>query len=241
VGVCVHELLEHVDLAQVTGDCAAWAARPDVQELTRRAAVKAGVPARHGELVAALAHRALTTPLALAGGALLPGVAALGAQALRELEFTYPIPERDHPPLLPPPSVELTIERGWIRGYMDLVFRHDGRGYVADWKTNRLPDYAPAPLRELVARDYDLQRKIYALALSKMLGVTTAAEHEARFGGVLFLFLRGLRAPLGSSEGAAPGVVFDRPGFDELQAYERELREFPAYRHGWDPAWAEEA
>lgn len=236
VGNCVHEVLERVRLDDVArDDAAAWCARPEVQEIARRAAVRASVPTRHADAVLRLAHRALTTPLVLARGALLPGVASLGAGALREFEFTYPIPEADHPPLLPPPGVELRVERGWVRGYMDLVFRHEGRGYVADWKTNRLIDYAPARLRELVLRDYDLQRKVYALALAKLLGVTTPEAHEARFGGVLFLFLRGLRAPEPPHvEGDAPGVVFDRPSFEELRGYERELLEFPAYDRAWD-------
>src|SRR5690606_715460 len=107
--------------------------------------------------------------------------------------------------------------------------------YVADWKTNRLSDYGPARMRELVERDYDLQRKVYALALAKLLGVTTPEAHAERFGGVLFLFLRELGPPPADLapgvEADAPGVVFDRPSFDDLRRYERELVEFPAYRH----------
>lgn len=251
MGNCVHDLLEQVALDDVvaSADAEAWCARPEVQRLARRAAVKSGVPTRHAGAVLRLAHRALTTPLRLAGGALLPGVAGLGAQALREFEFTYPIPEADHAPLLPSPGARagpgLTIERGWVRGYMDLVLRHEGKGYVADWKTNRLSDYGPARMRELVERDYDLQRKVYALALAKLLGVTTPEAHAERFGGVLFLFLRGLGPPPADLapgvEADAPGVVFDRPSFDDLRRYERELVEFPAYSHGWDPAWTQEA
>ncbi|HEX6024890.1 MAG TPA: hypothetical protein VFZ00_23065, partial [Solirubrobacter sp.] len=52
---------------------------------------------------------------------------------------------------------------------------------------------------------------IYSLALARMLGIADRADHEARFGGLVYLFLRG----------AASHV--ERPGHDDLVRIEREL------------------
>jgi hypothetical protein len=45
-----------------------------------------------------------------------------------------------------------------------------------------------------VRAEYALQADIYSLALAKMLGIASEADHEARFGGLVYLFLRGAAA-----------------------------------------------
>jgi exodeoxyribonuclease V beta subunit len=61
--------------------------------------------------------------------------------------------------------------------------------------------------------NYELQRRLYALALVKMLGIAGEDDYEARFGGTVYVFLRALPA----------GVELGRPTWAEVQAWEREL------------------
>ncbi|MFI4969526.1 MAG: exodeoxyribonuclease V subunit beta [Lysobacterales bacterium] len=101
---------------------------------------------------------------------------------------------------------------GLMTGVVDLVYRHDARWWIVDYKTNHLgarrADYAPAALDVAVREhDYDLQYLIYTLALHRWLRSRVGADYdyERDFGGTLYLFLRGL-ARDGSS-----GVHVDRP------------------------------
>lgn len=125
------------------------------------------------------------------------------AARLVELEFAFPMgsPAR---------------RAGYMKGFIDLVFRHDGRWYIVDWKSNRLgdgaADYGPAALAETMrAHRYDLQLAIYAAALKRALALREPAlDWEASFGGVFYLFLRGM-AP-----GSSSGIHFARPSLDEI-------------------------
>jgi exodeoxyribonuclease V beta subunit len=94
---------------------------------------------------------------------------------------------------------------GLLTGKIDLTFRHDGRYWIVDWKTNRCAPYDAAALDVEIARhDYDLQWLIYTLALHRWLGATLPDYNYARdFGGVLYLFVRGMQG--------GGGVRADRP------------------------------
>jgi exodeoxyribonuclease V beta subunit len=103
--------------------------------------------------------------------------------------------------------------RGYLRGFIDSVF-HDGeRYYLIDYKSNHLgsvqEDYAPARLvQPMIDHDYVLQYLIYSIALDRHLGQRLSDyDYEEHFGGVYYLFLRGL------AEAHEPGcgVFFDRP------------------------------
>ncbi|WP_296247269.1 exodeoxyribonuclease V subunit beta, partial [uncultured Stenotrophomonas sp.] len=55
---------------------------------------------------------------------------------------------------------------GLMTGKIDLTYVRDGRWYVLDYKSNRLPDYAPAQLDAAMRHsEYDLQALIYTVAL----------------------------------------------------------------------------
>ncbi|MCX8071208.1 MAG: UvrD-helicase domain-containing protein [Candidatus Binatia bacterium] len=102
---------------------------------------------------------------------------------------------------------------GFLKGYMDLVFEHEGRWFVADYKSNFLgptaADYSrDALVREMRAQHYVLQYHLYAVALHRMLQTSVPNySYERDFGGVFYLFVRGMSPayPRGN------GVYFDRP------------------------------
>ena len=101
---------------------------------------------------------------------------------------------------------------GFMQGFIDLVFESDGRFYLVDYKSNFLgsdfPDYAPSRLAEaMVQSQYTLQYLIYTVALNRWLErVLPDYRYDRHFGGVFYLFLRGMTPQAHDS-----GVFFDRP------------------------------
>ncbi len=110
--------------------------------------------------------------------------------------------------------------RGFMKGFIDLVFRHGGRYYLVDWKSNLLgagpSDYGNDALKaEMLRAHYYLQCAIYTLALHLYLGSRIPDyDYERHFGGAYYLFVRGMEP----SRGGDSGVHRERP---PLAAVER--------------------
>ncbi|HEX8296166.1 MAG TPA: exodeoxyribonuclease V subunit beta [Chthoniobacteraceae bacterium] len=103
--------------------------------------------------------------------------------------------------------------RGLLKGFIDLIFEHGGQFFIVDWKSNRLgreaSDYhAGALAQEMARHHYGLQYHLYTLALHRYLRLRLAAayDYERHFGGVFYVFLRGV-------DPARPelGIFRDRP------------------------------
>lgn len=132
------------------------------------------------------------------------------------------------------PGLGFTDFRGYLTGFIDLVFRHHGRYYLLDWKSNHLGmragDYTrPVLERAMVEHGYCLQYLIYATALRRWLrarfgGSLPAARIDDLFGGVYYLFVRGVRPHWRDREGRPTGVFFDRPDDARLDSFDRLLR-----------------
>ena len=111
------------------------------------------------------------------------------------------------------------VLRGYLTGSLDLVLRlADNRYVVADYKTNKLgtPGEAltawhyrnEAVDEEMAAAHYPLQALLYSVALHRYLRWRLPDYNSARhFGGVLYLFVRGMSVvePLGGHH-PPPGV-----------------------------------
>ncbi len=223
-GTFLHEILELVALEPLAErpPLLQWSARDDVRAFIRRATRRHDRQPRHEAHAARLAHTALATPVPL-GDTRIEALAAASV-ARRELEFLFPIPEHVHPLLgvvgetRAGEASRFTIGRGVVKGFIDLLFVHEGRGYVCDWKTDALADFSPDRLEAHCARAYDVQARLYALAALRMLQVRDRDGYDARFGGVLFCFLRGMSAELPGA-----GVYFRRPRWDDVLAWERDM------------------
>jgi exodeoxyribonuclease V beta subunit len=102
---------------------------------------------------------------------------------------------------------------GFLRGFIDLVFEHDGKFFVLDYKSNHLgahaEDYRPERLNEAMAEHhYYLQYLLYSVALHRHLAQRIAKyDYDVHFGGVYYLFVRGMQP----RTGAGYGVFFHRP------------------------------
>ena len=110
--------------------------------------------------------------------------------------------------------------RGFMKGFIDLVFEQRGRYYLVDWKSNRLgaapEDYHCRRLGPVMREHlYDLQYHIYTLALHQYLRRRIPHYEYARdFGGVCYVFLRGVRR----DRGPEYGFFRDRPDPRLVQA-----------------------
>ena len=113
---------------------------------------------------------------------------------------------------------------GIMTGSMDLLFIHDKKVYVLDYKSNTLGkaprfydhDSLHAAMRE---SRYDLQYLIYSVAahryMQQRLGARYAFDDgEYRYGGVFYLFLRGMGVP----DYPDHGVYFVRPLQAQIEA-----------------------
>lgn len=106
----------------------------------------------------------------------------------------------------PRPALQTRVMQGMLTGSMDLVLQHDGRYWVVDYKSNKLPSYDPNTLQDAVLhKRYDVQYVLYTLALHRLLKVRLPGyDYGQHMGGAVYLFLRGIHA-----EGA--GVHLHRP------------------------------
>ncbi|HDX8358358.1 TPA: exodeoxyribonuclease V subunit beta [Aeromonas hydrophila] len=88
--------------------------------------------------------------------------------------------------------------QGMLKGFIDLVFEWQGRWYLLDYKSNHLgmspADYSLPALEQAMAEHrYDLQYQLYSLALHRLLTLRLPGyDFEQHFGGVFYLFLRGM-------------------------------------------------
>lgn len=96
---------------------------------------------------------------------------------------------------------------GMVRGFIDMVFEHDGRFYLLDWKSNhlgyRIEDYGHESIKRAIEGSlYTLQYLIYTTALNRYLSLRIKDyDYTKHFGGVLYVFLRGVSPGAGKDFG----------------------------------------
>jgi exodeoxyribonuclease V beta subunit len=87
---------------------------------------------------------------------------------------------------------------GMMHGFIDLIFEHQGKYYLCDYKSSHLgdsyQDYQFDALLDNVEKNYyDLQYLIYSLALHRYLKQTLVGyDVNQHFGGAYYLYLRGM-------------------------------------------------
>ncbi|MEI8264898.1 MAG: exodeoxyribonuclease V subunit beta [Betaproteobacteria bacterium] len=118
------------------------------------------------------------------------------------------------------PALSAHTLNGMLKGFIDLVFEHEGRYFVADYKSNWLgaqdADYTPTRMQQAVLdKRYDLQYVLYVFALHRLLRSRLAGyDYERHVGGAVYLFLRGHAAP-------SQGLHLERPPWALIEALEQ--------------------
>lgn len=182
--------------------------------------------------VSAALEDLLATPLRCREGLRLQDIDT--ARRLNELPFTFPVLAAtadktvtsrslhrifsDHAMDCAPEyaarlgSLDFPALAGYLKGFVDLIFEHQGRWYVVDYKSNHLggryDEYNPAALRRAMAdHHYYLQYHLYIVALHRYLRLRLADyDYERHIGGVFYLFFKGMHP-----DEPENGIFFDRP------------------------------
>jgi exodeoxyribonuclease V beta subunit len=113
--------------------------------------------------------------------------------------------------------------QGLMMGFADLVFEHQGRYWVLDYKSNALGDddqaYTPAAMQAAVLEHrYDVQAALYLLPLHRLLRWRLGAAYKPQqhLGGAIYFFIRGIHAP-------SAGCLHLPPSMDLLNGLEAML------------------
>lgn len=142
------------------------------------------------EVIATLAFNTLKTPLPQVSNTFcLAHLEPL--HIYREMPFVFPYRKGDR-------IEEVVVKEGMIKGVIDLLFHHNGLYYLVDWKTNWLGNhvesYNPSSLQlAMQEHAYFLQAAIYTEAIKRYLKLVDPRPFEECFGGIFYLFLRGLQ------------------------------------------------
>lgn len=110
------------------------------------------------------------------------------------------------------PPLNFRQVRGMLKGFIDLLFRWQGRYYLLDYKSNWLGEgpqaYTTSAMAQAMCEHrYDLQYQLYTLAVHRYLRHRIPDyDYQRHFGGVIYLFLRGVCADNGSA-----GIFSTRP------------------------------
>ena len=218
-GEFFHDVLEHLDFQNpgqlnelVPAKLAAhgFAGTPHEKALKRKLAELLEV-----ELAPGLQLRKIPTSERLAEVEFSTCLPLLRPEDLRALFSGHASPALDPEGL---GALRFSPVAGFLRGFIDLLFRHQGRYYIVDWKSNwlgnRPENYDPAQITAAMrSHHYALQAHLYVLAADRFLAARLPDyDYETHFGGVFYLFLRGVDA-------AQPerGVFRCRPTLDLVE------------------------
>lgn len=147
------------------------------------------------ETLCRMAHQAFKTPLG--EGFCLADVNP--SLLYRETEFLYPCERKIM-------MEDLQWRAGFLKGVIDLVFMHNDRYYLIDWKSNwlgsGLEHYMPENMHAVMQQhDYYFQARIYQEALRRYLKLFDNRPFEEIYGGCFYIFLRGLDGSSNKSTG----------------------------------------
>jgi exodeoxyribonuclease V beta subunit len=210
-GNVIHNILEKVPFSSI-------AAGDDIGERVARQCMRYGVKVEVKALQNFL-QMVVTTPLSptLDRGFSLADLAE--EQSVREMPFYF------HPDRIATKEINTLLAaeptfaplahkvmQGYLTGFVDLFCEYRGRYYILDYKTNSLGDLAcnysqDNLVRAMAAHNYGLQYWIYTLVLHRHLkNVLPGYEYQRHFGGVMYLFVRGMIPAIPGS-----GVYFTMP------------------------------
>ncbi len=175
-GNLVHSLFEHLDWDQI--DQRVHFSEEAFLQLALRHELDPSIRPQVENMVSSVMKAPLIGPLE---GIRLMDIPS--TSVLREPDFSTGFPELAH-------------LKGYLEGAIDLIFEHENRFYVADWKTNFLNSYSRKSMNQAMAHaGYELQARIYALAVTRWLSTLFGDEGPKHFGGVYYFFVRGMQKP----------------------------------------------
>ncbi len=214
-GTFMHDIFENLDFGQIIHD------PQTCRDLIEEKLVRHRFDQKWREGIFSMVKNVLTTPLSMDIDAPVLQDITL-ERRLNELEFYFPLSAVKAGTVKAAlakwgleygADVDFSVGKGFLKGFIDLVFEHKGRFYVLDWKSNylgpQLSDYRGDVLNEVMVREkYVLQYLVYTVALHHYLAQRMSTySYEKHFGGVFYVFLRGVNP----GKGPKYGIFHDLP------------------------------
>ncbi len=205
-GIFFHDLFEHLDFASSNSN--------HQKTLVDNKLKAYGYSAKWHKPVRSMINNVLSIPIETTNNGRLTLASIQCQDRINEMEFYFPLN-----PIAPHQLVKIfhahsgndvigfperietlafPVSKGYMKGYIDLVFRHNGRYYIIDWKSNFLgshvKNYDNEALNQIISREYYFfQYHLYTLALHQYLRLRLPGyRYENDFGGVIYMFIRGI-------------------------------------------------
>ncbi|HDG98306.1 MAG TPA: exodeoxyribonuclease V subunit beta, partial [Desulfobacterales bacterium] len=227
-GSLLHKVMEDIDFTQHE--------RENYIELIQEKLTDFGYDLAWTDAIYQMLHNVINARLESSGqGPRLCGIPML--RRLNEVEFYFPL-RRISPHSLAKLFEDITLPgsliripekigalrfsptRGFMKGFIDMVFEWEDRYYLVDWKSNFLgasvEHYGQESLEEEMVRHlYVLQYHLYTIALDQFLRLRLPGyRYDRHFGRVYYIFLRGVSAERSPEYGIfkvrPSGAVIDR-------------------------------
>jgi exodeoxyribonuclease V beta subunit len=203
-----HDIFEHIDFEAVAKNVDDLLERKETADVIVKTMDAYRVEGRWRPQVCRIVANTLTTPVNAVEEPFVLG-RLKKEDRIHEVEFYYPFAFPVGEPLKIPECDIVAGRRCFIRGFVDLVFRHKEKFYIADWKSNRLDGgYGRKALDDCMnPAGYHMQYKLYTVAVLRWLKQAFGDRFDAdsQFGGVFYFFLRGI------GTGNGNGVYFVSP------------------------------
>ena len=213
-GNVIHELLETIAFADL-------ASKRDISVLRDKTCQYYNLDLAKPEIIDELLYKTVSTPLSETDSSFcLKNISS--RQCLKEMPFylglsTFSTLEINRILQTQPVFQELSYKQmsGFLTGFIDLICVYQGRYYVMDYKTNTLPNYQIGTLMNAMREhNYGLQYWLYCVVLHQYLkNRQTDYDYDQHFGGVRYLFVRGMDPTIPMS-----GVFHDYPDFALIEA-----------------------
>ena len=223
LGNLVHSLFEEIDYRMADTGLSSFEESEEADAFIREKALfyfKSDWFRQFGSTVKQMVWNTLNSPLSMDGeGKDTLCLKDLPAdKRLHELEFLIKMRSGGKVSL---DSFFQTTSRGYLKGFIDLIFFHGGRYYIADWKTTRCAANDRNPYGEESVRAimddhrYHLQYWIYTAAFHLfMVRSGSDFDYDRDFGGIFYFFNRGM-----NPDYPGRGVFFTRPGKEDLMRF----------------------
>ena len=220
-GIFFHDIFEHIDFASLVFD--------HKETLVNQKLMEYGYDSKWQPAVCSMIDNVLSTPLIDGGKDMLLSTVT-GKDRINELAFYFSLKKISVEVLkrifsdygkdnvirgFSAQMEKLTFAplKGFMKGYIDMVFRINEKYFILDWKSNflggKLSDYNRQAINEIMVNDYYiLQYHIYTLAVHKYLGKRLRSySYKKDFGGIFYLFIRGIDPDYGPKY----GIYYDLP------------------------------
>jgi len=228
-GTFLHDVFEHLDFPLIKTE-------PEtVRQLVATKLAQHGFVPEWETAVMHMINNVLATPL-IPGNDSLVLQSVIMANRLNELEFCFPLSAVNAGAVkeillghgfaeAAADLLDFSVGRGFLKGFIDLTFEHNGIYYLVDWKSNYLgtevSDYSNERLSEVMLKEkYTLQSLLYTVALHHYLTLRMEGyQYEDFFGGLFYIFLRGVKR----ENAVTSGIYHDLPDYGLIEALSRVL------------------